>query len=146
METVYTNLKKLSYSLKIENNVLFTGKIPFFKIPEFIAASDIGISPIPPLPIYKISSPTKLFEYMAVGKAFVANKEIYEQEKVVNESKGGLLVNFDPNSFAKGLLELLNNPVKAEKMGKNGKKWVLENRDYKSMVPRIEEVYYKLMS
>jgi hypothetical protein len=52
-------------------------------------SSYICVSPVPPLAVYKVSSPTKAFEYMAMGKAIVANEEIFDQKETIEQSGGG---------------------------------------------------------
>lgn len=138
-------LEKLSKKLGINNNVIFTGKVPYFDIPQFIDTADICLSPIPPLGIYKVSSPTKLFEYMAMRKPVVANEEIPEQKEVIEESDGGILTKFQPESFASAIIELLNDPAKAKRMGENGYSWAIENRSYESMALEVEKQYFKLL-
>jgi len=138
------NLKKLAKELNIENSIIFTGRVPYEEVPEYIAASDIGISPIPPINLYKISSPLKLFEYMAMAKPVVANEEIFEHNNVLKESKGGILVPYDPEHFANAINALLDNPDEAKEMGRNGLVWVTKNRSYETLAKQIEKAYYKL--
>lgn len=139
------NLKKQVSDLGLKNHIIFAGQVSYFKIPDIIFTADICLSPIPPISCFKISSPTKLFEYMAMEKPTIANKGIFEQEKVLTESGAGILVNFDSNSFADGMIELLENPHKTGEMGEKGRKWVLNNRDYKKMALNIEKLYFKLI-
>lgn len=139
------NLEKLSNELNLNEKIIFTGYIPYFEIPHYIAASDICLSPIPPIPIYKISSPTKLFEYMAMGKPVIANNGILEHEKVIEESKCGILVNYDEISFANAILKLYNKPEIGRKMGRNGYEWVLKHRTYEKISIALEKTYDKLI-
>ena len=57
------------------DKVIFAGLIPQLETPEYLAASDILVSPQIPNPDGTpfFGSPTKLFEYMAMGKAIVAS-------------------------------------------------------------------------
>lgn len=139
-----TKLKKLTSDLNLNDYVIFTGKVSYFEIPDYIFTSDICLSPIPPLPLFKISSPTKLFEYMAMKKPVIANKGILEQDKVLNESGSGILVNFDSDSFAEGMNDLLKNPRKSKEMGENGRKWIVKNRDYEKMTLNLQNLFLKL--
>jgi glycosyltransferase involved in cell wall biosynthesis len=139
-----TKLKKLTVDLELSKYILFIGQVPYNEVPNYIFTSDICLSPIPPLPIFTISSPTKLFEYMALEKPVIANKGIFEHEQVLNQSGGGILVNFNSDSFAEGIIELLNNPEKSKKMGKKGRKWVLNNREYKKMAMDIQNLFLEL--
>ena len=55
--------------------VAFTGQLPHDHAPRYLDAADILLSPHVPMPDGKpfFGSPTKLFEYMAMGKAIVAS-------------------------------------------------------------------------
>ncbi|MFC1897615.1 glycosyltransferase family 4 protein [Chloroflexota bacterium] len=133
------HLKRLVATLKLENEVIFTGQIPYSEIPQYIAAADIGLCSIPPLEIYKVSSPNKLFEYMAMAKPVIANEGIPEQEKVIQESGGGILIPFSAKEFAKAIVELLNNPQRAAEMGRKGRGWVVQNRSYEVLARQLDE-------
>ena len=139
------NLEKLADGLGIKDDVIFTGQVPYFDVPFFIAAADVCLCPVPPLDIYKVSSPTKLFEYMVMRKPVVANEEIPEQKEVIGESGGGVLVKFEDESFAEGIIELLNNPEGAKEMGRKGHEWVLKNRSYENMAREVEKRYFELL-
>jgi len=56
----------------------------------------------------------------------------------------GILVTFQPKSFANGLIKLLNDEVLAKKMGNRGKEWVIENRSYEIMARNLEKKYYQI--
>ena len=140
------NLERLATSLKVREDIVFTGKVPYSEVPSFLAASDITVSPIPPSDLYKVSSPLKVFEYMGAGKPVVANEEIPEQREVIQESDGGLLVPYDEECFANAIVELLNDPYKRKRMGGNGRKWVLENRSYEKLAKKVEEAYFDLLN
>lgn len=139
-------LEELAVKLQVSEEVIFTDQVPYFHVPNYIAAADICLSPIPPLPIYKVSSPTKLFEYMAMGKPIVANKEIPEHQQVLEASGGGVLVSFDPNAFAEGALELLNNSERSKEMGNKGREWVISNRSYEILARKVENRYFELVN
>ena len=139
------NLEKLATKLEINKNIVFTGQIPYFDIPSFISISDVCLSPINPIDIYKVSSPTKLFEYMVMFKPIVANKEIPEQREVLEESNGGILTSFEMESFANGIMSLLDNKDLSKEMGKNGYNWVIKNRSYENMALEVEKRYLALL-
>ena len=56
--------------------VVFTNSLPPAKVVEYLDAADILVSPHIPMPDGSrfFGSPTKLFEYMAMGKAIVASR------------------------------------------------------------------------
>jgi glycosyltransferase involved in cell wall biosynthesis len=139
------NLEELASTLGIQNDVIFTGQVSYSDVPDYIAAADICLCPVPALSIYKVSSPTKMFEYMAVGKPVVAIEEIPEQKEVIEESGGGILVKFEVESFADGILELLDDPDVANEMGRKGHEWVVKNRSYEAMAREVEKRYFELL-
>jgi glycosyltransferase involved in cell wall biosynthesis len=140
------NLSSLAAQLGIANHVVFVGSVPYSDMPEYLAAGDVAVSPIPPKYIYKVSSPLKLFEYMATGKPVVANSEIPEQRDALSKSKGGVLVSFNSEAFAAGLIELLQSPDKAQAMGQAGREWVVKHRSYEVLARHLEVMYLELMS
>jgi len=127
-------------------NVRFAGVIPFEDIARKLSICDILLSPHGKTPdgARFFGSPTKLFEYMAMAKPVVANEEIFEHNNVLKESKGGILVPYDPEHFANAINALLDNPDEAKEMGRNGLVWVTKNRSYETLAKQIEKAYYKL--
>lgn len=140
------NLERLADELGLKDDIIFTGQVPQSEVPHFIAAADIGVSPVPPLPFYQASCPIKLFEYMAMAKPIVANDEIPEHKEVLEESGGGILAPFTPEAFAQAIIELLDNPEKSEEMGRRGREWVVENRSYEVLARRLEERFFELLN
>jgi glycosyltransferase involved in cell wall biosynthesis len=138
-------LQKIVSEQGLNDAVIFTGQVPFDQVPDFIEASDIGVSPVPPFEFYKLSSPTKMFEYMAARKPVVCNEEILEHKKVIEESNGGLLVKFEVDSFADGLLKLLSDVDNLKQLGMNGYTWVMENRTYERLGSELSSRYSQIL-
>jgi glycosyltransferase involved in cell wall biosynthesis len=139
------NLQCLARELQMEEGVIFIGQVPGSEIPKYIAAADIGVSPVPPLACYKMGSPLKIFEYMGGGKPVIANEEIFDQKEVLEQSNGGILVPYTPEAFADAMIELLNNPEKANEMGQRGRRWVVENRSHEILARQMERRLSKLI-
>jgi glycosyltransferase involved in cell wall biosynthesis len=139
------DLKALVGKLSLVDSVVFTGRVSQSEIPDLLAASDIGISPIPPISFFKFSSPIKMFEYMAAGIPVVANREIPEQEEVLTESEGGILVKYDAEAFTDAIMELLDDPEKAVRMGQKGRDWVVSNRSFEVMARIVEHRFQQLL-
>ena len=140
-----SNLEELANDLGIKDDTIFTGQVYSNEVQNFIAIADVGVSPVPPLDFYKLSSPIKMFEYMAMRKTVVANEEIPEQKEVIEESGGGVLVKFEAESFADGIIKLLNNPEKAKEMGVKGHEWVVKNRSYEILARSVEKAYLRIL-
>ncbi|MDD1748211.1 MAG: glycosyltransferase family 4 protein [Methanomassiliicoccales archaeon] len=114
----------------LKEDVVFTRWVAPEKVPDFIAAGDVGVCLVPPLDFYLKSSPLKMLEYMAAGRAVIANHEIPEQKQVAEESGCGLLVDYDPIKVADGLEKLLGDPESLVEHGERGRAWVLKHRSY----------------
>ena len=67
----------------------------------------------------------------------VANKEIYEQEKVILESGGGVIVDYETTSFCNAIVRLLNDNKLREEMAKDGRKYVINNYSYRVIAKKI---------
>jgi glycosyltransferase involved in cell wall biosynthesis len=130
-------LKDEARRLKIEDRVLVTGFIPKQEAWAYVQEADVCVSPYYPTPILNSTSPTKLIEYMAMGKAVVANDHP-EQRLVISESKAGICVPYKKNAFAEAILHLLNHPKEAKKMGIRGREYVEKNRDYEQIADLVE--------
>jgi len=139
------DLERLADELGVKRDIVFTGLVPYLDVPDFIAASDIAVSAVPPLDLYRASSPSKLVEYMAMAKPVVANEEIAAHREAIEQSGGGMLVPFSEEAFASAIIELLDNPEKALEMGRRGRQWVLKNRSYEVLARRLERRYFQLL-
>ena len=81
-------------------------------------------------------------EYMAASKAVVAINEGGPKETVVN-GKTGYLVN-SPQEMAKRMIQLIEEPQLAKKMGKKGREMAVEKYSWDSFLKRFGEVYEEL--
>jgi glycosyltransferase involved in cell wall biosynthesis len=79
--------------LERARKVLFPGIVPHYKVPAYLDAADILVSPHVPMPDGRpfFGSPTKLFEYMAMGKAIVASN-LDQLAQVLEHQHTALLV------------------------------------------------------
>ncbi len=73
--------------------VIFTGMVPHHQVAAYLDAADILVSPHVRLPDGRpfFGSPTKLFEYMAMGKAIVASR-LDQLAEVLSHNETALLV------------------------------------------------------
>ena len=123
--------------LGIEDTVFMTGFVPQQEAWQYVRVADVCVSPYYPTPILNSTSPTKLIEYMAMGKAVVANDHP-EQRLVISESKAGICVPYEENAFAEAILQLLYHPEEAKEMGIRGRKYVEKHRSYEQIADLVE--------
>lgn len=81
-------LKKLSTDLGINDRVIFEGYVPYESVPEKLKNTDCFICPLPERPEWNVSSPIKIFEYLACARPviltpIIAHTNILNGEKFV---------------------------------------------------------------
>lgn len=129
-------------SLGVGDRMIITGFLPQREAWRIVQSASACVSPIPPIPILECGSPTKLIEYLALGKAAVANDHP-EQSAVIAESGGGICVPYREEAFAEAILYLLRHPDEALAMGQKGREYIARNRTYKQAADLVE---HKLLS
>lgn len=137
------NLKQQILRFNLDNNTVITGFLPQKEAWEYVRYAQVCVSPIRPSPLFDCGSPTKLIEYMAMGKAAVANDHP-EQHQVLGESRGGICVPYEENAFAQAILYLLKNQQEAKAMGIRGRKYVEEKRNYDLLTDLVEHTLLSL--
>jgi len=111
----------------LQDVFVFTGQVPYRKVPEYIGAMDICVAPH--LKDSNQASPVKIFDYMACGRAIVAS-DIEVVREIVGDSKCALLVVPEvPKEMAEGIVELVKYPEKRKLMGATGRTLVVKHFD-----------------
>ncbi len=142
---IVKDMKEHARKLGVEDRVVFVGKVDKDEIPKYITSAHVGVSPIPPLKAFRMSSPTKVVEYLSLGVPVVANKEIQDQRYVIENSGGGFAVEYDVDKFSDKVEQLLTDPSKAKTMGKKGKGWIKRHRNYKLLAKKLEGAYHEIL-
>ncbi|MDP2229625.1 glycosyltransferase family 4 protein [Methylotenera sp.] len=137
-------LEELVKQSGLSNNVIFTGFLPIDEAWAVAAKSEICISPIYPSFIHLQSSPTKLYEYMALGRPVIGNDHP-EQSNALASSGAGLCVPWNEQSFANAMIYMLMHTDDAQKMGEKGPEWVEENRRYDHIAALVYRQYQVLL-
>jgi glycosyltransferase involved in cell wall biosynthesis len=126
--------------LGIAANVTITGWLATADAWQHVRRAALCVSPYRPVPILRSTSPTKLIEYMALGKAVVANDHP-EQADVLRQSGAGLVCAWSEREFATAMLELLKDPARSAQMGAAGRRYVAEHRTHWAMVELVAGRY-----
>jgi glycosyltransferase involved in cell wall biosynthesis len=138
-------LRKKASELGVERHVTFTGRVPGSKVPAYIRAADVGLSPFPPNPVLINNSPIKILEYLNMERPVVAS-DIPDQRSVIEESQSGYCVPHEEDAFVEAILKLLNDPTSARLMGQRGRRFVKEKRDFRILTKIVENAYQELLN
>jgi glycosyltransferase involved in cell wall biosynthesis len=126
--------------LQLQSAVVFVGQVPQPEALKYVAETDVCTSPFYPTPLLQSTSPTKLIEYMAMGKAVVANDHP-EQRRVIEESGAGLCVPYAEKAFAAAIVSLLRDPATARLMGQKGRRYAIDKRAYGVIADAVESQF-----
>ena len=126
--------------LGVGRNVTITGWLPTREAWQHVRRAALCVSPYLPVPILRSTSPTKLIEYMALGKPVVANDHP-EQADVLRASGAGIVCAWSEQEFAAAIVELLMDPQRCKEMGAAGRGYVAEHRTHWAMVELVAGRY-----
>jgi glycosyltransferase involved in cell wall biosynthesis len=112
--------------------VIFTGSLPSHKVAEYLDASDILVSPHIPMADGSrfFGSPTKLFEYMAMGKGIVASRLEQLAEVLEHDRTAWLITPGSVDELAQAILRLALDPAKREALGDAARRAAVERHSW----------------
>jgi len=119
--------------------VTFTGAIPHRSVRAYLDAANILVSPHVPMPggTPFFGSPTKLFEYMAMGKAITASA-LDQIADVLEHGRTALLVRpGDPNDLVEAIQRLAADPQLRIELGRNSRETALTRHTWRQNARRV---------
>jgi glycosyltransferase involved in cell wall biosynthesis len=126
-ETDLARLRTLATRLGIEGRVTFTGHLLPSAVSTRLARADVLALPNPASAISTHStSPLKLFEYMAAGKAIVASNLPAIREVLADEVNALLVAPGDADALAAGIRRLASDPALRGRLGERALSAVAE--------------------
>lgn len=124
-ERIYEQALRLSKDLGIENNVLFTGLVPYTKMPKMLMESEILALARPDNEQAKYGFPTKLGEYLCTGNPVVVTR-VGELPNHIEDQKSCIFARpEDEKDFAEKLNWVIEHPEEAKQIGKQGREVAL---------------------
>jgi glycosyltransferase involved in cell wall biosynthesis len=123
--------------------VIFTGNVIHERVPALLDACNVLVSPHVPLEDGSdfFGSPTKLFEYMAMGKGIVASR-LGQIGDVLDDEESALLV--EPGNvleLSEKILKLANSPELRTRLGKRAREVVEQHYTWRHNAQRVLNEY-----
>jgi glycosyltransferase involved in cell wall biosynthesis len=137
-------LRNMVSELKLDDYIIFTGRIPDRPAFEILSTSDVCLSPDPYNPLNDKSTMTKVMEYMALAKPIVSFD--LKEARYSAQDSALYVENNNPEAFAKGILRLLKDPIVSSEMGQKGRKRVLEHLSWKIQSKELLNTYQFALS
>ncbi len=134
--------------LGVLEQCVFTGQVPQQEAPRYLACCDVLAAPHVPnadgTPFF--GSPTKLFEYMAMGRPIVASG-LGQIEEVLEHGRSAWLVEpRNPDALASGLALVLAQPDLGRRLGESARRDALERHTWRHHAQRIVVALERLCS
>jgi len=129
----------------LADKIIFTGSVPYQKVPAFVSMADAAVAPYPKLATELWFSPLKLYEYMAASKAIVASR-VGQIVDVLEDGHSGLLVEPDDiQALSQALVKLLKDKSLRSKLGENARCAALAKHSWQAHTEKLEQIYRSLL-
>ena len=126
--------------------VIFTGAVAHERVPQLLDACDILVSPHIPLADGSdfFGSPTKVFEYMAMGKGIVASR-LGQIGEVLSDDETALLVEpGNVDQLASALVKLFETGGLRERLGARAREVAMQKHTWTRNAERVLEAFAHL--
>lgn len=100
-------LRNLAKQLMVDDQVIFTGYVPFAELPRYMTLGDVAVNPLENSLVAGAAFPHKVLQYMAVGLPVVSTK-LEGLHAAFSETSGITWVE-DESQVAEKCLDLLNS-------------------------------------
>jgi glycosyltransferase involved in cell wall biosynthesis len=106
---VWTQLQNITKEQDLQEKIMFIGKIPFNRLPEFTRHAHLGFSLDKPTSLnYRYSLPNKLLDYIHAGVPVLAS-DVVEVKRILNNyDVGSTISEVTPENIAKAVLDIFN--------------------------------------
>lgn len=126
-----------------QNDVIETGWVDYEELNLYLAASDVMVLPFKRMVATDNIWPSKLNDYLAVGRPTVATdmrilRPVFQQYNI------GLLAQDDPHAFAETVVGLLHNPEQRAGMMTAARALAEGDLSWEHLVDRLEAFYIKI--
>jgi glycosyltransferase involved in cell wall biosynthesis len=135
---LYKKIFGLVRSSGLSRNYIFTGRIPYERVPAYISLSNFCVAPYSSkYETYSEYSPLKLYSYLSCAKPVVST-DIGGVSDLIRTSGAGAIVKADdPASMAGGILKLLEDTRSQTVMGKKARNYILKNCTWRQTAKKV---------
>jgi glycosyltransferase involved in cell wall biosynthesis len=137
-------VKKLAMAFELDELVTFAGRVDDATLFTILSTADVCVNPDRPNTMNDKSTMNKIMEYMALGKPIV---QFDLTEGCVSAGDASLYArNTDTAEFGDKILELLDDPVRRDRMGVFGQKRIRDELAWDHETANLLGAYEKVFS
>jgi glycosyltransferase involved in cell wall biosynthesis len=129
----------------VRKRVTVTGRLPFEGMLDHLSACDVLALPLSDTIANRGRWPSKMNEYVAVGRPTVAC-DVGDVAGLLRDNDIGLLVRPEPGEFATRIDELLDDALRAEAMGDRAREVARTTYSQGAIADKLEDFYRKTIA
>ncbi len=139
-------VKSLIARFDMHDKCTLTGTVPQFEAPSFLAACDVFVSPHVANAdgTSFFGSPTKLFEYMSMGRAIAASNLDQIGDILTHEQTALMVPPGNAQALCEALVRLARSPELRHTLGTNARQQACQNHSWQqhtqNILARLEEL------
>ena len=119
------------------HNVLIHPPVDYEAVPEYIAIADLCIVPLPDVECWRVSSPLKLMEYLAMGKPVLLTDIPAHREIVKNKEEAIFIPDIQPETLCGAIEKAYHTRKDLHVMGDAGLRNARENCSWDIQADRL---------
>jgi glycosyltransferase involved in cell wall biosynthesis len=136
-------VERILREARAEHRVIMTGAVEHERVPALLDACDVLASPHVPLEDGSefFGSPTKLFEYMAMGKGIVASRLGQIGDVLVNEETALMVEPNDARQLSEAIMRLVDSPALRARLGAAARREAQARHTWTHNAGRVLDAY-----
>ncbi len=135
------NIEELIVQLKLQDDVILTGRVPHEEVKDYYSVMDITVLPRKSMRLTELVTPLKPLEAMALGIPVLASDIGGHKEIISNNENGFLFKAGDESALASAILALIENNSEIPGIIKNARYYVENVRNWQESVSNYPAVY-----
>jgi colanic acid biosynthesis glycosyl transferase WcaI len=128
------------------HNLRFVDQQPREKIPAYISASDVCLVLLKKNDLFKTVIPTKMLEFMACARPVILGVD-GQARTILEKAQAGLAIEPENSeALTNAIHNLASNPELAEKLGRNGREYIVRNCSRRETAEKYTRVLEALLN
>jgi PEP-CTERM/exosortase A-associated glycosyltransferase len=136
-----TALKAQALQLGVQDQVVFTGRVPHAQVQRYYDLVDVLTYPRHSMRLTELVTPLKPLEAMAQGRVLVAS-DVGGHKELIDHGRTGMLFKAgNADALAQAVLQLLNRPDQWPLLRAAGRRFVEQDRNWARSASRYVDVF-----